>query len=218
MRSVSRGFMLIDLVVSMAMTIAVIGAVFQLLNPAHGLFEIGLEQADMQQRGRASIETMVRDLHLAGAGAVLPAIAPYRRGLMNPDSAGAAFVDRVSVAYALPAESPVTVTYWTRIDRDDVPQLMKYDGAATDVPVSDFVCRLRFAFFDGNAQEIGLGRFSDGPWIPDAVSPTRFDEDLRTIRRIRVDLGVRPARVLLRMRVREQTFAIDVTPRNLGVP
>jgi hypothetical protein len=218
MRSVSRGFMLIDLVVSMAMTIVVIGVVFQLLNPAHGLFEVGLEQADMQQRGRASMETMVRDLHLAGAGAVLPAIAPYRRGLMNPDSAGAAFVDRVSVAYALPAESPVTVTYWTRIDRDDVPQLMKYDGAGTDVPVSDFVSRLRFAFFDGNAQEIGLGRFSDGPWIPDAVSPTRFDEDLRTIRRIRVDLGIRPARVLLRTRVREQTFAIDVTPRNLGVP
>jgi hypothetical protein len=86
------------------------------------------------------------------------------------------------------------------------------------VPVSDFVSRLQFAFFDGDSQEIDLRRFSDGPWIPNAVSPTRFDEDLRTIRRIRIDLGIRPARVLLRTRVREHTFAIDVAPRNMGAP
>jgi hypothetical protein len=210
--------MLIDLVISMAIAVAVIGAVFQLLNPAHGLFEVELEQADMRQRGRASIETMVRDLHLAGAGAALPAVAPYRRGVIDPDSPGAAFVDRISVAYALPAEPPVTATYWTRIDPDDVPQLMKYDGASTDLPVSDFISPLRFAFFDADGRNIDVGRFGDGPWIPDAVSPARFDEDLRTVRRIRIDLRVRPARVLLRTRVREHNVAVDVALRNLGTP
>lgn len=212
----ARGFMLVDLVVSMAITIAVLGGVFQLLNPANGLFEVELEEADMRQRGRGSIETMARDLHLAGAGAALPAVAPYRRGALDPDPPGAAFTDRISVAYVLPAQPPVTATYWTRVDPDDVPQLMKYDGASTDLPVSDFVTLLRFTFFDVDGHTIDVARFTDGPWIPDAVSPARFDEDLGTVRRVRIELRVRPARVLLRTRVREHDVAVDVALRNLG--
>ena len=216
MRTTRRGFVLFDLIVSMAITIAVLGAVFQLLDPAHGLFDIGLEQAEMQQRARGSIDTMVRDIHLAGAGAAVPPIAPYRRGLTNPDLPGSALVDRLSVAYVLPGQSPALVTYWTRTDREGIPQLMKYDGSTTDVPFSDFVSGVRFSFFDGEGRDIDLGRFTDGPWMPDAVSPDRYDADLRAIRRVRIELRIRPARLLLRTRVREYGIAVDAAPRNVG--
>ena len=218
MRATPQGFMLFDLIVSMAIMIAVLGAVFQLLNPAHSLFDVGLEQADMQHRARGSIAAMVRDIHRAGAGAAAPPLAPYRRGLTSPDSPGSAFADRLSVAYVLPEESPALVTYWTRTDRDGTPQLMKYDGSVTDLPVSDFVSRVRLAFFDGEAREIDLGRFTDGPWVPDAVSANRYDADLRTIRRVRIELRIRPARQLLRTRVREYDVSIDAALRNVGVP
>jgi hypothetical protein len=208
--------MLFDLIVAMAITIAVLGAVFQLLNPAHSLFDIGLEQADMQHRARGSIEAMVRDVHLAGAGAAPLPLAPYRRGQINPDPPGSAFVDRLSVAYLLPKEIPVLATYWTRTDRDGTPQLMKYDGSSADLPVSDFVSRVRLTFFDGEAREIDLGRFTDGPWMPDAVSPARYDADLQTIRRVRIELRIRAARQLLRTRVRDYDVAIDAAPRNMG--
>src|SRR5262245_1036701 len=133
------GFSFVEMIVAVAVVVTIAGTMFQLLDPANGVFEIEVERADMQQRGRASAESLFKDLVMAGAGGQLPPIAPFRRGTVAADPVGTAFDDRVSVRY-LPSDTTidglVLATYWTRTDQD-VPQLMRYDGRETDLPVSD---------------------------------------------------------------------------------
>ncbi len=124
-----------------------------------------------------------------------PAVAPLRRGLRNPDAPGSAFADRLSIVYVppdgLPANAEV-ITYWHRIDSDGVPQLMRYDGQQSDLPVADHIAGLHVAYFDGGGQPLAIGSLSDGPWLPHAVSPQRFDADLLAVRKVRVTLRVQP--------------------------
>src|SRR5687768_825536 len=94
-----RGFSFVELVVSMAIMLAVASSMFGFVHSARHVFEIDLERADMQQRARAAMDAFVRDLVMAGAGLQVPAIAPYRRGDTNPDPPGSAFPDRISIRY-----------------------------------------------------------------------------------------------------------------------
>jgi hypothetical protein len=74
---------------------------------------------------------------------------------------------------------------------------------------------------------------TDGPWCPDAGSPTRFDADLLRVRRVRVSLRVQAAAAALRgpagalfarggtsragdLWVPDLEVAFDVAPRNLA--
>jgi prepilin-type N-terminal cleavage/methylation domain-containing protein len=215
-----RGFSLVELVVALAIVLAVTGAIFQLLNPAYGVFGIELERADMQQRMRTSLDAMFRDLALAGAGGQSPAVAPYRRGARNPDMPGAVFADRVSVMLVPSDGGPgdaQTITYWLRTGPGDGPQLMRYDGHDSDLPVADQVSALRFDYFGDAGTAITPGHFGDGPWLPDAVSPGRYDADLAAVRRVRITLRVRPARILLPVPLRDGETVIDVSPRNLNL-
>src|SRR5687767_6813972 len=98
----ARGFSFIELVVSMAITLTVMSSIFGIINSARSIFEIDLERADMHQRARVSADALFKDLVMAGAGLKVPAVAPFRRGDRNPDAAGAAFPDRISVAYLPP--------------------------------------------------------------------------------------------------------------------
>ena len=142
----------------------------------------------MQQRARVSMDALFRDLVMAGAGLQVPAIAPFRRGDNNPDLPGSAFADRISVRYVPPdaaAGGAVTITYALRADASGVPQLTRYDGRSTDLPVVDQIAGLRFEYFDAAGQPIPVERFADGPWVPDAVAADRFDADLQAIRRVR---------------------------------
>ena len=203
----------------MAIMLSVMGSMFGVLNAARAVFETDLERADMQQRARISADALFRDLVMAGAGSLLPAIAPFRRGASNPDSPGSAFSDRISVLYAPsdPAAGPsVTLTYALRADASGVPQLMRYDGASGDLPVVDQVARLRFEYFDSAGQVMPLARFVDGPWWPNAVTPDRFDADLQAIRRVRVILRVHPARSLMGIPIGDLEVCVDVAPRNLN--
>jgi hypothetical protein len=213
------GFSLVEMVISVAVVLTITGAMFQLLDPAQGVFEIEVERADMQQRMRASAESMFKDLVMAGSGGQTPPIAPFRRGAVGPDAIGTAFNDRVSVLYLPPdagTESMVMTTYWMRTDKG-TPQLMRYDGRETDLPVSDQISGLHVEYFDNAGSSIQLERFADGPWLPDAVSANRFDADLLAIRRVRVTLRVHASRTFLLAPIRDHTFGIDVSPRNLNL-
>jgi prepilin-type N-terminal cleavage/methylation domain-containing protein len=66
-----RGFSFIELVVAMAILVAVTGAVFALVHPANREFDAKLEIADQQQRVRVAADTLTRDLTMAGAGAYI---------------------------------------------------------------------------------------------------------------------------------------------------
>lgn len=215
-----RGFSFIELLVSMSIMLAVSSSMFGLVNSARTFFEIDLERADMEQRARVSMDALFRDLVMAGAGLQMPAIAPYRRGDDNPDLPGSAFVDRISVRYVPPdagAGGEVTITYALRTDAAGVPQLTRYDGRRTDLPVVDQISDFRVEYFDAAGQPIALGRFADGPWVPNAVAVDRFDADLQAIRRVRALVRVRPARTFMGVPLADFDVRMDVSPRNLNL-
>jgi prepilin-type N-terminal cleavage/methylation domain-containing protein len=215
----ARGFSFIELVVSMAIMLAVTSSMFALVDSARIVFEIDLERGDMQQRARVSMVALYSDLVMAGAGLQIPAIAPFRRGDENPDLPGSAFPDRISVRYVPPdaaAGGAVTITYALRDDTAGVPQLTRYDGRTTDLPVVDQLAGLRFEYFDASGQRIPIERFTDGPWVPDAVRADRFDADLLAIRRVRALVRVRPARTFVGVPLADLDVRIDVSPRNLN--
>jgi hypothetical protein len=215
----ARGFSFVELVVSMAIMLSVTGSMFGIINAARAVFESDLERADMQQRARVSMDALFRDLVMAGAGGLAPAVAPYRRGTTNPDPPGSAFSDRLSVMYAPPdpaAGTRLTSTYALRVI-GGVPKLSRYDGLSMDLPVADHVVALRFEYFDAAGQPMTLHRFMDGPWVPHAVAVDRFDVDLQAIRRVRALVRFRANRQLIGMPVADLDVAIDVSPRNLTV-
>ena len=216
----ARGFSFIELVVSMALMLVVTSSMFDFVHSARSAFEIDLERADMQQRSRVTLDALFRDLVMAGNGRQLPAIAPVRRGVIDPDLPGSAFSDRISVRYA-PSDAPagqVTMTYARRVDAQGVPHLTRYDGLTTELPLADQVAALRFEYFDATGHEIAIARFSDGPWVPDPAATDRFDADLEAIRRVRAIVRVRPARALLGFPLADLEVRIDVAPRNLNLP
>ena len=97
-----RGFSLIELVVSTLLTIVVMAALFQLINQAHSTFFSEPESADATQKARAIVDSITRDLLAAGAdlSPVVPAVAPFRRGVLGADPPESLFADRLSVIYA----------------------------------------------------------------------------------------------------------------------
>jgi prepilin-type N-terminal cleavage/methylation domain-containing protein len=304
-----RGFSLVELLLSLAIMLIVLAAMFALMNPAHATFALQPERADMQQRLRVAADVVGGDLRVAGAGTrgYLASIAPYRRGLESADSPGAFFNDRMSVMY-VPASGPETVvdsptdngnaivvrprtgcppidplcgfevkmivaifddsgaydlvqvsgigtyppllmyvgptlsksyaagsrvaqvetaTYWLKdaVSGTTVPQLMKYDGRHTDLPVADNVVDLRFEYFgDANVTEpstpavlLEPASFTDGPWRPDPAAQNRFDVDLLRIRRVRVSVRVRANWAFLPVRIADQEIQFDIAPRNLNL-
>jgi hypothetical protein len=217
----ARGFSFVELVVSMAITLTVLSSMFGIINSARSIFEVDLERTDMHQRARVSADALFKDVVMAGAGLQVPAIAPFRRGERNADIAGAAFPDRISVLYlppGTPADDVVINTYALRVDGAGVPQLTRYDGRDTELPVVDQVTSLRFEYFDAAGQPIELARFSDGPWVPNAVAADRFDGDLLTIQRVRTIVRVRPARLFAGMPLDDFELTVDIAPRNMSVP
>ncbi len=214
----ARGFSLIELLVTMAITIAITSGMFSFINSARGAFEVDLEHTDMQQRARVATDALFRDLVMAGAGRQLPAVAPFRRGSINPDMPGSAFPDRVSVLYVPPdTADPITVTYGRRVDAAGAPHLTRYDGAASEMPLVDQVTDLHFEYFDADGQLILMDRFADGPWVPDAVATDRYDADLRAIRRVRAFVRLRPARLFAAAPLADLEIATDISPRNLNL-
>lgn len=63
-----RGFTLSEMLIATAVMVAVTGGVFTVLNPSQGTFQAQPEVADMQQRLRVAVDTLKKDLMMAGAG------------------------------------------------------------------------------------------------------------------------------------------------------
>jgi prepilin-type N-terminal cleavage/methylation domain-containing protein len=93
-----KGFTLVELLVAMAITLVVTAATLALVRPAHDAFQVQPETADLQQRTRAGIDALQRDLLMAGAGMyaagavgplhrVLAPVMPYRAFGSGSDAA-----------------------------------------------------------------------------------------------------------------------------------
>jgi prepilin-type N-terminal cleavage/methylation domain-containing protein len=126
-----RGFTLVELLVAVAVMLVVTGAVFAVLDPARGAFQVQPEAADLQQRLRVAADAVALDLRTAGAGSstgastgtlarFLPSVFPYRVGLVSPDTPGAATSDTITLVRASAGFAQATLRDATTTDAASV--------------------------------------------------------------------------------------------------
>ena len=106
----SKGYTLIELLISTMIMVVVTGAVFQLVNPSQSTSQVQPEVQDMQQRMRVATDSIFKDLVMAGAGpyqgsvtgsllGFFAPILPRRTGTLNPDPA------QTTISQAMPITS-----------------------------------------------------------------------------------------------------------------
>lgn len=293
-----RGFTLPEMLIATLISMVACGALLVVVRPAQAVFLAQVEATDLQQRLRAAVDAMSRDMVMAGAGPTVGGsrgpltgseapVLPYRRGTIADDPSANVFYrpDTITLRYvAATATQPAVVshTYYLRADAASRAfQLMHYDGGGADFPMIDNVVRLAFEYFGDirpplsiappaigvdfdTGDEYGAGEnclfrlvdgapvprlaplgagpalvrldapvLTDGPWCPNAASPSRFDADLLRIRRIGVRLRLQVGQAALRgpvgamfdrggsattafQLVPDHEIRFDVAPRNLN--
>jgi prepilin-type N-terminal cleavage/methylation domain-containing protein len=118
-----RGFSLIEVLVATAIMVTVTGAVFSILNPSGGMFQAQPEVVDMQQRLRIGVDTLTRDLIMAGAGAYAGSqsgslsgyfapIQPSKQGnnSLYDDGPGAYKTNAITLFYVPSTSSQTTIS------------------------------------------------------------------------------------------------------------
>lgn len=121
-RASRSGFTLIEMLVATAIMMTVTGAIFALMNPVQGTYQAQPEASDMQQRLRVGVDTLTKDVIMAGAGTYMGAnpgalynffapIMPYRSGELNSDPVAGVFYrsDTISLMYVPPTPAQTTV-------------------------------------------------------------------------------------------------------------
>jgi hypothetical protein len=127
------GLTLIELMVASAITLTVTAGAFALLTPAHGIFKVQPEVADMQQRLRVGVDVLTKALVTAGAGATVGTGAgplldyfaplfPYRIGLTASDPVAGRFyrTDAISVLSVLPTASQTRIREQIAVDTQEL--------------------------------------------------------------------------------------------------
>lgn len=175
-----------EVLVAAAVTTTVMAGVLAVLAPAQAAFVTQSEHGDARQRLRVAVDTLTRDVLSASA------VLPYHRGELT----GSAIT---IIDGALPR------VYF--LDQD--AQLRRLDGGGSDLPVVDGIASLTFEYFDSDGV-VALPALGDGPWLPDAGDPARFDADVLRVRRVRVRVAVRGRGVP------DMAVSVDVAPRNMG--
>jgi prepilin-type N-terminal cleavage/methylation domain-containing protein len=123
------GFTLVELLVASAITLTVTASVFALVNPAHGIFKVQPEVADLQQRLRVGVDVLARALVVAGAGATvgptdgplvnyLAPVLPYRMGLTGSDPIAGRYYRPDAITVLHVPETPSQTTIRDRIAVD----------------------------------------------------------------------------------------------------
>ena len=115
-----RGFTLVELLVSTAVTLCATAALLAVVNPARGVFTAETEASDMQQRLRVTNDVLFNDLIMAGAGAdfgagrgpltdSFAAILPYHQARGNGDPPGSFRSDAITVIYVPSTKAQTTI-------------------------------------------------------------------------------------------------------------
>jgi hypothetical protein len=117
-----RGFSIVEMLIATVIMMAVTGATFALMNPAQGMFVAQPEVSDMQQRLRIAVDTLKKDLLMAGAGTYsgnnklgslgqyVATILPDREGNVTPDPPGT-FKCTTTFCSSLAASDTITLMY-----------------------------------------------------------------------------------------------------------
>lgn len=118
----AQGFSIVELLVAMAITMAVTAATLSLIGPAHDMFQVQPETADLHQRLRVGVDALQRDLMMAGAGMyaagtvgplhqALAPVMPYRAfGTASDTARGTYFrTDAISLLFVPTTASQTTL-------------------------------------------------------------------------------------------------------------
>jgi hypothetical protein len=160
-RRAEAGFSITEMLIATVIMMAVTGATFSLMNPAHGMFAAQPEVSDMQQRLRIAVDTLQKDLLMAGAGTYsgnnklgslgqyVATILPDREGNVSADPPGTfkctttfcgslGGSDTITIMYVPPTSAQTTL-------RDNMPQSsaeLKVTQQA-GCPANDKLCGFR---------------------------------------------------------------------------
>lgn len=154
----ARGVGLLELLVSMAITLVVTAAIVQLLNPSQARTQVQQEAEDMQQRMRVATDALFTALAVAGAGPYvggttgslgqfLPAILPRVLGANAPDAPGAAFADRITIIH-IPETASQTTTSAGLTDPGAPLLVVQGPGCPIALPVCGFAADDEALVFD----------------------------------------------------------------------
>jgi type II secretory pathway pseudopilin PulG len=144
--SSEAGFSLIELLVSAAIMLTVTGAIFGLMNPAHGSQQAQTEVADVQQRMRVASDVLFKELVMTGAGIYqgpttgslikfFAPILPRRTGYLNPDPRDKFRPDALTLMYVPNEYTQTTIRQQMPINS---PEMKVMDQA--NCPKHDGLC------------------------------------------------------------------------------
>ena len=140
------GFSLLEMMIATAIMVVVMGSVFSLLNPSQGTYRAQPEVSDMQQRLRVAVESMQRDLFMAGGGTYQGAIngalinyfspiLPHSVGTLVPGSPDNPNPQAITIMYVPPTTSQTTI----RTDMPNESAELKVT-AQPGCPIGDVLC------------------------------------------------------------------------------
>jgi hypothetical protein len=122
-RGSRAGFTLIETLIATVIMITITAAVMTVLHPSHGMSRTQPEVADMQQRLRIGVDTLMHDLVMAGAGSYVGAqsgslagyfapILPFRLGSSPAydDGPGVFKSNAVTIVYVPSTASQTTIS------------------------------------------------------------------------------------------------------------
>jgi prepilin-type N-terminal cleavage/methylation domain-containing protein len=160
----SRGFTIVELLISMAIIVGVTGVIFSIVDPSRGTYDQQPQVSDMQQRLRVGTSVMTNDLLMAGAGApaggevlgsllnYFAPVQPIRAGWLNSDiAAGVLYRDDAITLMYIPFDSPHTTV------SDKMPQpsseikvnaVAECDASEANYPLCRFYDGLPAVIFD----------------------------------------------------------------------
>ena len=176
---------LVELLVAAVVTAAVMAGVLSALASSQALFVAQADAIDVSQRLRVASDVLARDLR--GATLVLP---------YGPDGPG-----------------DIAITIRTgerrRVYHVAASVLRRADDGGADLPVLDGIARVAVEY---EAADGPLAReaLTDGPWLPHAGDPDRFDADALRVRLVRVTIvaaGARPDAVVIEAALRSAADA-----------
>lgn len=118
------GFSLVEMLISTAIMLAVTGAIFTLMNPAQGNAQAQPEVADIQQRMRVGVDSLFKEIMMAGAGPYqgpvtgslvnfFASVVPRRVGDVGADptvGAGSFTTDKITLTYIPNSYSQTTIS------------------------------------------------------------------------------------------------------------
>jgi hypothetical protein len=119
----NAGFTIVEMAIATFIMMTITGAIFSMMHPSQGLFQTQPEVSDMQQRMRVGVDSLQKELVMAGAGVYSGAAAgalsyfmapimPYRSIGDDTDASKGVFFrdDAITLMYVPPTPSQTTIS------------------------------------------------------------------------------------------------------------